>query len=179
MLWLNSITLFFHNLSNKSQESAGSYDVAVWAKDIHNAQRPATKSKGTHPSRSNSSSATLISKRSALTSGPVVARAVNGDEDEATGLSDRDERFGAERDDAASSPVKPVKVRAASTVSLRLSNDVKSSSFDTVPHFHQIRTPCEPTKEQRLAAAGIQRWGMAWNLSSNSLSMGGYYWRSV
>lgn len=140
MLWLNPITFFFHNLSNNSQES--NYDVAVWAKDIHNAQRRPSKR------LRSDSSATLISKRSALASGAVVVRTLKGgDEDEAKGLSDRDERYCAERDDAVSSPIKPAKVRATSTVSVIVSSRL-SFSFNVVAHFHQVRTPREPTKEQ-------------------------------
>ena len=125
MLRLNSITLFFHDLSGRSrtndEESSRDVVVGQWRAKV---DRPKSSSSGSVPSltghskRTESSKTSTKSKRSAL-AGNVAVKIVSGnnEEDEEKGLSDRDETFGVERDDAHSSPVKPPKSRATSTVS--------------------------------------------------------------
>ena len=124
MLRLNPITLFFHDLSGRShtndEESSRDTVVGQWRAKV---DRPKSNSGGSVPSlaghsrRTESSKTSTTSKRSALAANVAIKIASNNDEDEKKGLLDQDETFGAERDDAHSSPVKPPKSHATSMVS--------------------------------------------------------------
>lgn len=129
MLTLNPITLFYYNLSQTSRArqdgATDGYDVAGWVEDVcPNSKPEKSKPKSNkitlNPSlglagQSQSSSA-LLSSRSALQTNVGVKVMQDKYDNDDQGLSDCDERYGEERDDAKNSPIKGPKVRANNNV---------------------------------------------------------------
>ena len=120
LLWFNSITLFFHNLSNKSHATEEiSYDVAGWRAKVYCLKKSGRSHSSSVPSLTGHFQHTASYKFSVSSKWSALA---DGCDEEGMGLSDQDETFGMEHDDAHSSLAKEPKVQATSAVSLILFN---------------------------------------------------------